>query len=169
MVFISYALFPYLTALQNVMEGVGAGPRPATEARARQLLDLVHLGGLDRRKPSQLPGGQQQRVAVARALACNPDVLLLDEPFSAADRSTREWLYLELAELRRQLRMPIVLVTHDVDEASMLTDRMCILSRGRTLQTGPPSLVMRRPDTAHVQRPNLSGSPRHYTGDDSET
>jgi molybdate transport system ATP-binding protein len=89
---------------------------------------------------------------VARALARDPKVLLLDEPFSAVDRVTRHKLYRELAALRRSLAMPIVLVTHDLDEAAALADRMAILHRGRTLQSGPPQEVMTRPRDATVAR-----------------
>jgi molybdate transport system ATP-binding protein len=89
---------------------------------------------------------------VARALARDPRALLLDEPFSAVDRSTRQILYRELATLRRDLAMPMVLVTHDLDEAAMLADRLCILHRGRTLQSGPPHEVMARPATSLVAR-----------------
>jgi len=151
-VFQSYALFPHLTALENVMEGLGDVPPGGRRSRAQALLALVHLAGLEDRTPHRLSGGQQQRVAVARALARNPHVLLLDEPFSAVDRSTREKLYGELADLRRQLRMPVILVTHDLDEAAMLADRMCILSHGRTLQSGPPLEVLQRPASVAVAR-----------------
>jgi len=151
-VFQSYALFPHLSAIANVMEGLGDGPRAQREKRARELLARVHLAGLEARRPATLSGGQQQRVAVARALAREPRVLLLDEPFSAVDRATRERLYQELAELRRELDMPVVLVTHDLDEALMLADRITILYRGVTLQSGPPFEVIARPATATVAR-----------------
>src|SRR3546814_10750111 len=91
----------------------------------------MHLSGLDGRRPAELSGGQQQRVAVARALAREPSVLLLDEPFSAVDKATRRRLYRELADLRRTLAIPIVLVTHDFDEAARLADRMCLLNQDR--------------------------------------
>ena len=152
LVFQSYALFPHLTALENVMEGLGHRPAREQPAQARALLRLVHLAGLEDRKPRHLSGGQQQRVAVARALARDPHVLLLDEPFSAVDRSTREKLYGELAELRRDLRMPTILVTHDLDEATMLADRLCILSHGATLQAGTPLEVLQRPASVAVAR-----------------
>lgn len=152
LVFQSYALFPHLTALENVMEGLGHLPVGERPARAQALLRLVHLAGLEDRRPRQLSGGQQQRVAVARALARDPHVLLLDEPFSAVDRSTREKLYGELAELRRQLRMPVILVTHDLDEATMLADRLCILAHGVTLQSGMPLEVLQRPASVAVAR-----------------
>jgi molybdate transport system ATP-binding protein len=152
MVFQNFALFPHLTAMENVMEALVELPYPERERRARDLLRRVHLEGLEHRRPSQLSGGQQQRVGVARALAREPKVLLLDEPFSAVDRATREKLYRELAELRGQLSMPVILVTHDLDEALMLADRICILSQGRTLQTGVPHDVISRPDSVHVAR-----------------
>jgi molybdate transport system ATP-binding protein len=151
-VFQHYALFPHLTALGNVIAALGSRPRETREARARELLAKVHLAGLEMRRPAQLSGGQQQRVAMARALARDPQALLLDEPFAAVDRVTRQKLYRELAELRRTLAMPIVLVTHDLDEAAMLADRMCILHRGRTLQVGTPRDVMTRPVDALVAR-----------------
>jgi len=150
MVFQHYALFPHLTSLQNVMEALVGMPREVRERRARELLERVHLAGLEERLPAALSGGQQQRVAVARALAREPRVLLLDEPFSAVDRATRERLYRELAELRRDLAMPVILVTHDLAEAMMLSDRLCVLAQGRTLQTGAPYEVMTRPDTVQV-------------------
>jgi molybdate transport system ATP-binding protein len=149
-VFQHYALFPHLTALENVMESLGDLPRAERAHRARELLGRVHLAGLEQRLPAALSGGQQQRVAVARALARDPKVLLLDEPFSAVDRATRERLYRELAELRRDLAMPVILVTHDLAEAAMLADRLCVLSHGKTLQSGKPFDVMTRPDTVHV-------------------
>ncbi len=152
MVFQSYALFPHLTALGNTMAAMGHVPRKEREERARSLLDLVHLSGLESRRPAELSGGQQQRVAVARALAREPNVLLLDEPFSAVDKSTRQRLYREIAELRRVFEMPVVLVTHDLDEAVMLADRMAVLHRGRMLQTGTPEEVTTRPLSPEVAR-----------------
>ncbi len=152
MVFQSYALFPHLSALENVMEALTEYPRPERERRARGLLARMHLGGLEDRKQTMLSGGQQQRVAVARALAREPKVMLLDEPFSAVDRATRERLYQELAELRRDLAMPVILVTHDFDEALLLADRMCVLSHGKTLQAGAPDEVTARPNSVEVAR-----------------
>ena len=152
MVFQSYALFPHLSALGNVLAAMGHLPTSQREARARELLELVHLSGLEQRLPAQLSGGQQQRVAVARALAREPQVLLLDEPFSAVDKATRQRLYREIAQLRRVLSMPVVLVTHDLDEAMMLADRMCVLHHGRTLQTGTPQQVTTRPISTEVAR-----------------
>lgn len=152
MVFQSYALFPHMNAQENIMAAMGHRAPGERAEKAAELLEMVHLGGLERRRPAELSGGQQQRVAVARALARDPQVLLLDEPFSAVDKATRQRLYREIAELRRSLAMPIVLVTHDLDEAIMLADRMAVLYRGRTLQTGTPLEITTRPASAEVAR-----------------
>jgi len=151
-VFQSYALFPHLSALDNVMEALGARPGGERKTRALELLALVRLSGLEERRPFELSGGQQQRVAVARALARDPEVLLLDEPFSAVDRVTRQRLHRELSQLRSQLRMPVVLVTHDLEEAVQLSDRMSILHHGQTLQDGPPFQVLNHPANRQVAR-----------------
>jgi molybdate transport system ATP-binding protein len=151
-VFQSYALFPHRTALGNLVAAMGHLPPGQREPRARELMALMHLAGLEHRRPGELSGGQQQRVAVGRALARDPKVLLLDEPFSAVDRNTRQRLYREIAQLREVLNMPVVLVTHDLDEATMLADRMTVLHRGRTLQTGAPAEVTQRPDSPEVAR-----------------
>lgn len=150
LVFQSYALFPHLSAFHNVMEALGHLPAIERSVRARALLARTHLAGLENRRPDQLSGGQQQRVAVARALARDPKVLLLDEPFSAVDQATRERLYEELAALRGELSVPVILVTHALDEAAMLADRMCVLYQGHTLQVGSPYDVMTKPTSALV-------------------
>ncbi len=131
---------------------MGHVPVQERRARALGLLERTNLAGLEARRPAQLSGGQQQRVAVARALARDPKVLLLDEPFSAVDQVTREKLYEELATLRRDLNMPMILVTHALDEAAMLADRMSILHRGATLQSDTPIAVMTRPASPLVAR-----------------
>ena len=151
-VFQSYALFPHMSALRNIETALNHLPAHERRARAHKLLEQVHLDGLASRLPRELSGGQQQRVAVARALARDPKILLLDEPFSAVDRVTRQKLYRELADLRKTLNMPVILVTHDLDEAAMLCDRMCILHRGRTLQTAPPDEIVNQPIDRHVAR-----------------
>ena len=151
-VFQSYALFPHLSAMANVRAALGHLAPQARHARAVELLNLVHLGGLEERRPNELSGGQQQRVAVARALARDPGALLLDEPFSAVDQVTRRKLHRELAQLRRRLNIPIVLVTHDLDEACELADRMTIVHHGQTLQSAAPFELMSRPANALVAR-----------------
>ncbi|MCO6411613.1 MAG: ABC transporter ATP-binding protein, partial [Thiogranum sp.] len=140
-----YGLFPHMTALANVMAGLAHLSSPQREHQARGWLAKVHLDGLEQRRPAEMSGGQQQRVALARALARDPAILLLDEPFSAVDRATRETLYLELAELKRQLAIPAILVTHDLTEALLLADRLTLLSRGRTVQSGAPREVLAHP------------------------
>jgi molybdate transport system ATP-binding protein len=152
LVFQNYALFPHLSALDNVATALGHLPAAQRGARARELLEQMHLSGLEQRRPGQLSGGQQQRVAVARALARDPAVLLLDEPFSAVDQVTRGKLQRELALLRGRLRVPVLLVTHDLDEARLLADRIAIIHRGATLQSGTPDEVLLRPKSGDVAR-----------------
>jgi molybdate transport system ATP-binding protein len=152
LVFQDYALFPHMTAAGNILAAMGHLPRPARAARLRELFAMVHLSGLEDRRPAELSGGQQQRVAVARALARDPAILLLDEPFSAVDRATRRRLQAELAALRRSLAIPILLVTHDLEEALALADRMVVMHRGLGLQTGAPGTLLTRPAHAEVAR-----------------
>ncbi|MEX1201015.1 MAG: ABC transporter ATP-binding protein [Methylophaga sp.] len=151
MVFQDYALFPHLNVADNLRLALPEQTK-SNASRIDELLQQVNLHGLAGRYPSQLSGGQQQRVALARALAREPQVLLLDEPFSAVDKVTRRKLYLELHSLRRQLSMPIVLVTHDLDEAAMLADEMCVIHQGNSLQQGPVDKVLHQPATLAVAR-----------------
>ena len=162
LVFQDYALFPHLTATGNVAMALDHLPRQARWDRVRHLLTLVNLEGLEDRRPHQLSGGQRQRVALARALARDPRVLLLDEPFSAVDQMTRERLKRELVALRRKLSLPIILVTHDLDEAMTLADRITVLHHGRTLQTATPDQLRLKPDTPTVAR--LTGQRNLFTG-----
>lgn len=151
-VFQSYALFPHLSVLENVLEAARGDSPAQRRARALEKIASVHLNGLENRRPQQLSGGQQQRVALARALAREPSVLLLDEPFSAVDQVTRERLYEELAVMRKQLSIPVVLVTHSISEAQMLADRMVVLHHGRSLQEGSPRQVLSHPASLEVAR-----------------
>ena len=148
-VFQNYALFPHLTVSENIQL---AQTDKTDVIVTTDLLSRVRLTGLDNRYPHELSGGQQQRVAIARALARNPDVLLLDEPFSAVDKVTRRKLYLELNSLRRQLDMPIILVTHDLDEAAMLADTLVVIHHGKTLQQGEPEQLLHKPNTADIAK-----------------
>jgi molybdate transport system ATP-binding protein len=161
-VFQDYALFPHLTALGNVMSALGHLPRVRRVARAQELLALVHLAGLEQRRPDALSGGQRQRVALARALARDPAVLLLDEPFAAVDQVTRRKLQRELALLRRAIAAPTILVTHDLAEAAALADRMTVLHHGRTLQHGTPDEIANRPASPLVAR--LMDQPNVFAG-----
>jgi molybdate transport system ATP-binding protein len=161
MVFQNYALYPYMNVYENIAFGLRARKTPDSEidGRVKRAADMLGIGQLLDRLPRQLSGGQQQRVALARALARDPQVLLLDEPFSAVDQVTRRRLQRELVMLRQRLAIPIVLVTHDLEEAGYLADRMVVLSRGETLQDGPPFEVMAKPRSVQVARlvdfPNL--------------
>jgi molybdate transport system ATP-binding protein len=148
MVFQNYALFPHL----NVRQNIEIGMEKICSSSIDDLLSMVNLTGMENRMPATLSGGQQQRVALARALARQPGVLLLDEPFSAVDQVTRRKLRLELLELIRKLKIPIILVTHDLDEATMLGDTLCVVHNGTGLQAGPPDEVIRTPATALVAR-----------------
>jgi len=126
------SLFPWKTVERNVafgLENRGTLPRPAITARAKEIIDLVRLSGFERHFPWQLSGGMQQRVAIARALACQPAVLLMDEPFSAVDALTRVGLQELLLRLWRELGLTVIFVTHDSDEAIYLSTRVVAMSR----------------------------------------
>ncbi len=154
-----YALFPHLTALENVTMALLALPTPERQQRALECLGLVHIAELKNRYPHELSGGQKQRVALARAIAKQPKVLLLDEPFSAIDYSTRKHLYVELLRLHETLSATIVLVTHDLEEAAQLTSYMCLLHQGRLVQAGETEEVLTHPICEEAVRlldiPNL--------------
>ena len=152
MVFQSYALFPHLTALENVAEAISDHQGSEKISIAREYLARVNLEGLGERHPGNMSGGQRQRVAVARALARKPDVLLLDEPFSAVDKVTRTRLQRELVELRGSLSIPIILVTHDIEEAARLADRIAVLHEGQILQIDSHKRLSRFPANSSVAR-----------------
>jgi len=151
-VFQQHALFPHLSALQNVEQSLRHLKSVKRKEQARHWLRRVNLEGLEHRKPAQLSGGQKQRVGLARALAREPSVLLLDEPFSSVDSATRDRLYSELAALRRDLKIPAVLVTHDLQEATILSDRLSMLSKGSTLQSGTVQEITSKPASVLVAR-----------------
>ncbi|MCU0250656.1 MAG: ABC transporter ATP-binding protein [Vicinamibacterales bacterium] len=147
-----YALFPHLTARENVEAALLHLPRARRTPRAEAALARAHVAGLEARYPHELSGGQQQRVAVARAIAREPRVLLLDEPFSSVDRSTRKHLYAELKRLHAELDCTVMLVTHDLDEAALLSSRLCLIRRGRLVQAGATQDVLARPESAEAAR-----------------
>ena len=141
----NYALFPHLNVLGNVETALTHLPQRDRVARAMRCLELAHIDGMEGRYPRELSGGQKQRVALARAIARQPKLLLLDEPFSAVDRSTRKRLYVELRRLHDQLKATVVLVTHDLDEAAQLASHLVLVRRGRCLQAGATAHVLTRP------------------------
>jgi putative spermidine/putrescine transport system ATP-binding protein len=151
-VFQSYALFPHLDVAQNVAFGLEAQGVPSGEiaGRVREALALVRMEGFADRRISALSGGQQQRIAVARALVVRPSLLLLDEPFSALDRNLRETMQIELRDLLRRQRITSIFVTHDQDEALVMSDRIAVMNAGRIEHFGTPSEVYRHPQTPFV-------------------
>ncbi len=163
LVFQNYALMPHLSALDNVALSLLHLPRAARLDKAKHWLDHVRLTPSQQaRRPAALSGGEQQRVAVARALAREPKLLLLDEPFSAVDQMNRQGLYQLLADLRRELAIPIVLVTHDMNEASLLADWLVVMDAGHVLQQGPPAAIHRAPRNARVA--DLVGIQNRFNG-----
>ncbi len=148
--FQQYALFPHMDVADNVAFGLDGPPGPRRE-RVEQLLELVGLPGFGDRRPRDLSGGQQQRVALARALAPSPELLLLDEPFSALDGRTRRRLREELLRIHRATGVPLVLVTHDLPEVRQLAGEVVLLDGGRVLRTGPVEEVLRNPGSAAAE------------------
>ena len=149
-VFQNYALFRYMTVYDNVAFGlkIQKAGKKKIDTRVRELIKLVGLEGLEKRYPSQLSGGQRQRVAFARALAPNPQVLLLDEPFAAIDAKIRQELRSWLKEMIGKLGITSIFVTHDQDEAIEVADEIIITNAGRIEQKGTPIGVYRNPETA---------------------
>ncbi|MBX6366653.1 MAG: ABC transporter ATP-binding protein [Rhodospirillales bacterium] len=152
MVFQNYALFPHMTVRENVafpleMRRV---PRRLIEEKVARALALVELTGYEARLPTQLSGGQQQRVALARAIVFDPILLLLDEPFGALDRKLREQMQLEVRRLQRQLGLTTLFITHDQEEALVLSDRIAVMSHGRIEQIGAPDEIYERPANGFV-------------------
>jgi spermidine/putrescine ABC transporter ATP-binding subunit len=152
MVFQHYALFPHLTVRRNVafpleMRDVA---RPEIERRVSEALELVELAGYDARLPRQLSGGQQQRVALARAIVFNPRLLLLDEPFGALDRKLRETMQLEVRRLQRRLGLTTIFITHDQEEALVLSDRVAVMNKGAIQQIATTTEIYERPASDFV-------------------
>ncbi|HEV2270324.1 MAG TPA: ABC transporter ATP-binding protein [Steroidobacteraceae bacterium] len=152
LVFQNYALFRHMTVGENIEFALRVRRVRAAERRRRrqELLRLVALEGMDERLPAQLSGGQQQRVAVARALAHEPEVLLLDEPFGALDAKIREGLRRTIREVQRELGITTILVTHDQEEAFAMADRIGVMNFGRLLESGTPQDLYTRPTTRFV-------------------
>ncbi|MEE2658699.1 MAG: ABC transporter ATP-binding protein [Candidatus Latescibacterota bacterium] len=147
-VFQNYALFPHLNAADNIGFAVRRQPRAAQQVE--KMLERMHLSHLGKHYPHELSGGQQQRVAIARALAHRPRLLLLDEPFAALDQPLKERLQVELLQLRRELDLVVLYVTHNLDDAFAMGDRIAVLQEGRVLQRGRPEDVLAEPADSDV-------------------
>jgi spermidine/putrescine ABC transporter ATP-binding subunit len=151
-VFQSYALFPHLTVEQNVAYGLRVAKRPDAEIRQRvaEALEKVKMTAHAKKKPSKISGGQQQRVALARALVNRPQLLLLDEPLSALDANLRRQMQLELKSLQREVGIAFVFVTHDQEEAMVMSDRIALLRSGELEQVATPREIYGHPATAYA-------------------
>jgi len=152
MMFQNYALFPHLSVADNVAFGLKRAGLPAADiaARVEALLKLVQLSRLAQRKPHQLSGGQQQRVALARSLARQPRLLLLDEPLGALDRKLREETRIELVQIIKQVGVTCLMVTHDQEEAMTMASRMAVMHEGHLVQVGAPSEIYETPANRFV-------------------
>ncbi|MFC5523805.1 ABC transporter ATP-binding protein [Polaromonas jejuensis] len=152
MMFQSYALFPHLNIWDNIAFGLKREglPKAQIQARVDEMLNLVQLTALARRKPHQLSGGQQQRVALARSLAKKPQLLLLDEPLGALDRKLRERTQFELVNIIESVGVTCVMVTHDQEEAMTMASRIAVMSHGRVLQVGTPKEIYEYPNGRFV-------------------
>lgn len=156
-VFQNYALFRYMTVYDNIAFGLRVNksrdyPKREIDARVRELIELIGLSGMEKRYPNQLSGGQRQRVAFARAIAPNPQVLLLDEPFAAIDAKIRGELRQWLREMITRLGITSIFVTHDQEEAIEVSDRIIVMSNGKIEQVGSPTEIYEEPQTAFVAK-----------------
>lgn len=147
-----FALFTHLTVGENIAYGLHDRPTSERRARVHELLELMHLEGLRDRLPRQISGGQQQRTALARALARAPALLLMDEPFTALDEALRVHLRAELRRVQEQVHIPIIFITHDLVEAYSLADQLAVMIDGRVVQAGTRDEVFRKPRSPGVAR-----------------
>jgi putative spermidine/putrescine transport system ATP-binding protein len=153
-VFQNYALFPHMSVRQNVAYGLEAQhwPRGEIGGRVEKMLELVHMHAFAQRVPRQLSGGQQQRVALARCLAVDPKILMLDEPFGALDKNLRLDMQIEVKKLHREYGITTILVTHDQEEALSMADRIAVMNRGRIEQVASPADIYDQPATLFVNQ-----------------
>ncbi len=152
MVFQSYALFPNMTVRDNI--GFGLKMKGVNKAQAEQdiarFIDLVELSGKERHYPHELSGGQRQRVALARALVMQPRILLLDEPLSALDAKIRKNLRLQIRDIQKELNLTTIFVTHDQEEAMLMSDRIFLMNQGKIVQQGKPEQIYTHPKNQFV-------------------
>jgi ABC-type Fe3+/spermidine/putrescine transport system ATPase subunit len=161
-VFQNYALFPHLSVRGNIEFGLRRKRASAIEEAVRSVIELVQLAGKESRKPSEISGGERQRVALARSLVLAPDVLLLDEPLSALDPNLRKQMRAELKAVQRRVGVTFLFVTHDQEEALSLSDRIAVMNDGRIEQTGSPQDLYLRPGTRFVA--GFLGAMNWYNG-----
>ena len=151
-VFQNYALFPHMTVRENLAFAAERRPRLERHRRVTEMVERFQLTEIAGRRPSDISGGQRQRCSIARALIAAPQILLMDEPTRGLDASLRSDFYTLLRELRSDLKIPILLVTHDLDEGVALGDRMLVYLAGQIVQTGSPQAVISRPATVEISR-----------------
>jgi molybdate transport system ATP-binding protein len=149
-VFQNYTLFPHMSVRKNIECGLKGWEKKDREERVMEMLSLLHIEELEMRYPSQLSGGQKQRVALARALAPKPEILLLDEPFSALDMEIRTKLAEKIKALQKKIKIPLLFITHNLEEAFLLADRILILHGGKIQQFGTPEEIFYHPENRHV-------------------
>lgn len=151
-IFQNYALFPLMTIEKNIEFGLKMKkvPKQERKKRVKEMIELVHLEGYEKRKPKELSGGEQQRVSIVRGLINNPKVLLLDEPLSALDLKLRKKMQIELKQLQKKLGITFIYVTHDQDEALSMSDRIAVIKDGKIEQIGTPVEVYEKPKSIYV-------------------
>ena len=172
MVFQNYALFPHMTVGENLafpleVRGMGKAER---EAKIKRALDMVQMGAFINRRPAQMSGGQQQRIALARALVFDPALVLMDEPLGALDKQLREHMQIEIKHLHENLGITVVYVTHDQGEALTMSDRVAVFNDGRIQQLAPPADLYERPENSFVaqfigENNKLPGTVEELSGD----
>jgi molybdate transport system ATP-binding protein len=151
-VFQDLALFPHMTVRGNIMYGANGLEKKERREKTEEMIESFHLEGLPEKKPAEISGGQRQRVALARALIRRPKLLLLDEPFSALDHPLRLEMHQYLTGAARRYKIPVIMVTHDLNEASKLGDKIIIYSEGRVTQAGAPAEVRDNPVIREAKR-----------------
>lgn len=168
MVFQNYALFPHMTVYENVAFGLKMRKlkKEDIKKRVKKALELVRLPGYEKRYPKQMSGGEQQRIALARALVIEPDVLLLDEPLSNLDLKLRQQMRLEIKQIQQRVGITSIYVTHDQGEALIMSDRVAVMNQGKIMQVGTPSTIYEHPENMFVA--DFIGEANFFEGKISE-